>query len=88
MRFASRAAAVSISCCLPAVAAPTLLNGLTLNGGMLDLSGGTTVNNGRVGYFSDLYYDPFVSSSGGYPTVAPVAARSTTRRAFNASAWT
>ena len=24
---------------------------------MLDLSGGTDANNGRIGYFSDLYYD-------------------------------
>lgn len=38
-------------------AAPTFVNGLTLDGGMLDLSGGTTVNNGRLGYFSDIYYD-------------------------------
>ncbi|NTV70851.1 MAG: PEPxxWA-CTERM sorting domain-containing protein [Azonexaceae bacterium] len=38
-------------------AAPTFVNGLTLDGSMLDLSGGTTVNNGRVGYFSDIYYD-------------------------------
>lgn len=38
-------------------AAPTFVNGLTLDGGMLDLSGGTTANNGRVGYFSDIYYD-------------------------------
>ena len=40
-----------------AQAAPTFVNGLTLDGGMLDLSGGTSVNNGRVGYFSDIYYD-------------------------------
>lgn len=36
---------------------PSFVNGLALDGGMLDLSGGTTVNNGRVGYFSDIYYD-------------------------------
>ncbi|UCV25077.1 esterase-like activity of phytase family protein [Ferribacterium limneticum] len=40
-----------------AQAAPSFVNGLTLDGSMLDLSGGTTVNNGRVGYFSDIYYD-------------------------------
>lgn len=39
-------------------ASPSFVNGLALDGGMLDLSGGTTVNNGRVGYFSDIYYDP------------------------------
>lgn len=40
-----------------AQAAHTFVNGLALDGGMLDLSGGTTANNGRVGYFSDIYYD-------------------------------
>jgi len=39
-------------------AAPQFVNGLALAGGMLDLSGGTDANNGRVGYFSDIYYDP------------------------------
>lgn len=41
----------------PAQAAPEFINGLTFDGGLLDKSGGTDVNNGRVGYFSDLYYD-------------------------------
>lgn len=40
-----------------AQAAPSFVNGLTLDGGMLDLSGGKLVNDGRVGYFSDIYYD-------------------------------
>ena len=38
-------------------AAPSFVNGLTFSGGALDLSGGTTANDGRVGYFSDIYYD-------------------------------
>src|SRR5262245_40987275 len=43
----------------PAVLAkPKFVIGLTLDGDMLDLSGGTDANNGRVGYFSDIYYDP------------------------------
>ncbi|MBL8352345.1 MAG: esterase-like activity of phytase family protein [Burkholderiaceae bacterium] len=41
-----------------ATAAPSFVNGLTLDGSWLDLSGGSSVNNGRLGYFSDLYYDP------------------------------
>jgi len=40
-----------------ALAAPEFVNGLTLDGALLDRSGGTDANNGRVGYFSDLYYD-------------------------------
>lgn len=40
-----------------AQAAPEFVNGLALDGGLLDKSGGTDANNGRVGYFSDLYYD-------------------------------
>lgn len=41
-----------------AQSAPAFVNGLTLSGSMLDLSGGTSANDGRVGYFSDIYYDP------------------------------
>lgn len=33
------------------------VNGLVLPGSLNDLSGGTSANNGRVGYFSDIYYD-------------------------------
>jgi hypothetical protein len=40
-----------------ALAAPEFVNGLALPGDMLDLSGGTDANTGRVGYFSDIYYD-------------------------------
>jgi hypothetical protein len=39
-------------------AAPTFVNGLALPGAALDASGGTTANTGRLGYFSDIYYDP------------------------------
>ena len=41
-----------------AQAVPSFVNGLALDGNLLDLSGGTTVNDGRVGFFSDIYYDP------------------------------
>lgn len=41
-----------------AQAAPTFVNGLAIDGASLDLSGGTQVNDGRVGFFSDIYYDP------------------------------
>ena len=40
-----------------AQAAPEFINGLALDGALLDKSGGTDANNGRVGYFSALYYD-------------------------------
>ena len=40
-----------------ALAAPEFVNGLALPGGLLDLSGGTDANTGRVGYFSDIHYD-------------------------------
>ena len=39
-------------------AEPTFINGLALDGSMLDRSGGRDANNGRVGFFSDIYYDP------------------------------
>ena len=53
--------ALSLICAAAAPAVltePTFVNGLALDGDMLDLSGGTNANNGRVGYFSDIYYDP------------------------------
>jgi hypothetical protein len=57
-RFRALCAAV-VAISLPSVhAAPSFVNGLALDGTALDLSGGTAVNNGRVGYFSDIYYDP------------------------------
>lgn len=37
--------------------APEFVNGLALDGTLLDRSGGTTANTGRVGYFSDIFYD-------------------------------
>ena len=40
-----------------ALAAPEFVNGLTLPGDMLDESKGTEANTGRVGFFSDIYYD-------------------------------
>lgn len=54
------AMAMSLICAAtaPAVlAAPEFVNGLALDGALLDRSGGTDANTGRVGYFSDLYYD-------------------------------
>jgi len=40
------------------LAAPTFVNGLVIDGATADASGGTAVNDGRLGFFSDLYYDP------------------------------
>ena len=58
MRTPFTAAFLGFSLCLlPAQAAPQFVNGLTLDGAAVDKSGGTGVNNGRLGYFSDLYYD-------------------------------
>ena len=51
------AAAVAILLSGAAQAAPSFVNGLALDGAMLDLSGGSDANNGRVGFFSDIYYD-------------------------------
>jgi hypothetical protein len=51
-------ALIGMAFVLPAQAAPQFTNGLTIAGDLLDRSGGPTVNNGRMGFFSDLYYDP------------------------------
>src|SRR5262249_56822337 len=39
-------------------AQPVFVNGLALDGAMLDKTRGTDANNGRVGFFSDIYYEP------------------------------
>jgi hypothetical protein len=54
---AAAALALGLALAVPAHATITFVNGLALPGSALDLSGGTTVNNGRIGYFSDIYYD-------------------------------
>ena len=98
MRFPALAAAFSALLSLGAVqAAPTFVNGLTIPGDQVDLSGGTTVNNGRVGFFSDLFYDPNRSQWWGLSAkvvlgssedgAAPAAARSLTTPACSASGW-
>ena len=51
------AAALAILLSGAAQAAPSFVNGLALDGAMLVLSGGGDANNGRVGFFSDIYYD-------------------------------
>jgi hypothetical protein len=59
LRLPALAAGVSTLLSLGSVqAAPQFVNGLTIAGDQLDLSGGTSVNNGRLGFFSDLFYDP------------------------------
>jgi hypothetical protein len=58
MRFGILVLGLSCSCLSPAaLAAPTFVNGLALDGDALDVSGGTSANDGRLGYFSDLFYD-------------------------------
>ena len=48
-----------ISALTPTVhAEPALAGALVIEGSRLDASGGTLVNDGRLGFFSDLYYDP------------------------------
>src|SRR5215510_6554541 len=61
VRSVTMVMALSLICAAaaPAVLAePTFVNGLALDGARLDRSGGTDANTGRVGYFSDIYYDP------------------------------
>lgn len=59
MRLNVLAAAVCGAISMSAAhAAPSFVNGITIPGGLLDLSGGTSANDGRVGYFSDIYFDP------------------------------
>ncbi|HEY5908222.1 MAG TPA: esterase-like activity of phytase family protein, partial [Vicinamibacteria bacterium] len=41
-----------------AVADPVFVNGLRFRGDRVDATGGSGPNEGRLGFFSDLYYDP------------------------------
>jgi hypothetical protein len=43
---------------VPARAGPSFVNGLMLDGAAFDEAIGSTANERRLGYFSDLYYDP------------------------------
>ena len=50
--------AAIVSALAPAVqAAPSFIGALVIEGSRIDASGGTAVNDGRLGFFSDLYYD-------------------------------
>jgi hypothetical protein len=60
LKFSLSATAASLALSLlaaPAWAQPSFVNGLVIDGASLDASGGTLVNDGRVGFFSDIYYD-------------------------------
>ena len=48
---------LGVSAASPALAAPEFVNGLALPGDLLDQSGGLDANTGRVGFFSDIYFD-------------------------------
>ena len=45
-------------CANRAAAQPTFVNGIVINGGVVDATGEPEANKGRFGFFSDLYYDP------------------------------
>lgn len=45
-------------CAERAAAQPTFVNGIVINGGVLDATREPGANGGRFGFFSDLYYDP------------------------------
>ncbi|MGE3541390.1 MAG: esterase-like activity of phytase family protein [Candidatus Tectimicrobiota bacterium] len=57
MRFPSVCALAGLLLATTVSAAPTFVNGLAIPGTTGDQFG-TSVNDGRVGFFSDLYYDP------------------------------
>jgi hypothetical protein len=48
---------VSILAAPSAQATPSFVNALVLDGNSVDASGGSAVNDGRLGFFSDIYYD-------------------------------
>ena len=58
MRLGIPALGLCLACTVPPVLADSrFVNGLALDGAALDVSGGASANDGRLGYFSDLFYD-------------------------------
>lgn len=55
---ASSAAVALVASATLAAAQPTFVNGLVIDGGTLDATRQPGANAGRLGMFSDLYYDP------------------------------
>lgn len=58
IRHVSLAAALLMGTAMSAVAAPTFVNGITVDATTQDLSNDAIALNNRVGMFSDIYYDP------------------------------
>lgn len=54
----SAAGAIALTAAFSAQCAPEFVNALVIDANTLDASGGTAVNDGRLGFFSDIYYDP------------------------------
>ncbi len=52
------AGAVALTTVFSAQSAPEFVNAIVIDANTLDASGGTAVNDGRLGFFSDIYYDP------------------------------
>lgn len=51
-------ALTAVAAAVPVLAAPAFVNALVLDGAGRDATGGSSVNDGRIGYFSDITYDP------------------------------
>lgn len=58
MKIKSAVLCAGLSMACAAHATPGFVNGIAIPGDTLDLSGGAGANDGRVGFFSDIYYDP------------------------------
>ncbi|MGH8755579.1 MAG: hypothetical protein ACREU0_07115 [Burkholderiales bacterium] len=55
---ATTVAAVLIFHTLATLSAPAFVNGLTVPGATVDATQAPAANEGRLGFFSDIYYDP------------------------------
>nr|WP_315204220.1 esterase-like activity of phytase family protein [uncultured Albidiferax sp.] len=60
LTFSAMAAAVCMLCAAPtaATAQPVFVNGISIPGQTLDATGVPGANQGRLGFFSDIYFDP------------------------------
>ena len=71
-----------------AVADPVFVNGLRFRGDRVDATGRPGPNEGRLGFFSDLYYDPVREDWWALSDRGRVAGSWTTRLGFRRSRWT
>ena len=64
---------IALTSATPSSAQPAFVNGILIPGNLLDATRQPGANGGRFGFFSDIYYDPALTSGGRCPTAVRAA---------------